>query len=159
MDIRKHRLSDRAQILELLRMNTPAYFAPSEEKDLVEYLYNHSANHYVLEIDNRIVGCGGFNLAEDGKTAKISWDFFHPEMQAKGFGTRLMKHRLEKIKENAAVKNVSVRTSQFAFKFYERFGLKLKETQKDFWAKGYDLYHMEGDLSTALALSEKLLNT
>lgn len=148
MVIREYIDSDKQRIFELLRMNTPEYFSPNEEKDLVYYFDNHADNYYVILTENKIVGCGGFNLSNDGKTASISWDIFDPNYQGKGFGSALTRYRIEKIKENKQVKTVSVRTSQLVYKFYEKFGLELKEVVKDFWDEGFDLYRMDCDIES-----------
>jgi len=145
MNIRKHIESDREGILELLRLNTPAYFSPDEEKDLIEYLEKDADNYFVVEEDGRIWVCGGFNLSEDGQTAKISWDIVHPEAQGKGVGTELTKFRIRKMKQINGVRIISVRTSQLAYKFYEKFGLQLREVVKDYWAVGFDMYRLENE--------------
>jgi ribosomal protein S18 acetylase RimI-like enzyme len=41
------------------------------------------------------------------------------------------------------VKKLVVRTSQLAYKFFERLGYHLIRTEKDYWGKGLDLYLME----------------
>ena len=146
MTIRKYTQSDKGTITDLLRLNTPNYFSPEEEKDLIYYLDNESDNYFVVEIDDILMGCGGFNLTQDGETARIAWDFFHPSAQGKGFGTELTRFRIQKIKQIKTVKTLSVRTSQMAYKFYERFGLELRETVKDYWADGFDLYRLDRDL-------------
>ena len=146
MIIRKHTNSDRTRIIELLRLNTPQYFSPSEEEDLIDYLDNHADNYFVVEDDNIIVGCGGFNLSEDGEIGKISWDIFDPKSQGLGFGGALTKFRIQKIKEIDGVRTISVRTSQLVYPFYEKFGLKLREVVKDYWAKGFDLYRLDEDV-------------
>lgn len=146
MTIRRYQDSDKNRILELLRLNTPRYFSPNEEKDLVYYLENHAANHYVIAIDDVVLGCGGFNLNEDSKTACISWDIFHPDYQGHGLGTALTRFRIEKIKENKEITTLSVRTSQLVYKFYEKFGLELREIVKDYWDEGFDLYQMDRDI-------------
>lgn len=133
-------------IIELLRYNTPQYFSPKEEKDLVYYLNYHSNHYYIIEIDQLIVGAGGFNLTEDQETAKISWDMIHPQYQGKGFGTELTKFRIQKIKKIKSVKTISVRTSQLAYRFYEKFGLETKKIVEDFWDDGFDLYQMDNDI-------------
>lgn len=145
--IRAHQPEDRPHLLNLLRLNTPAYFSPEEEADFIDYLDHFADNYYVLEIDGEIFGCGGFNLSEDGETGKISWDIFHPDSQGKGLGTALTKFRIEKIKEIDSVKILSVRTSQMAYKFYEKFGLELKEVVKDYWEVGFDLYRLDRDIN------------
>lgn len=147
MIIRKHTDSDRKRIMELLKLNIPEYFSPEEEEDLIDYLDNHADNYYVIEDDNVIVGCGGFNLSEDGETGKISWDIFDPQSQGKGYGSVLTKFRIQRIKEIEGVKIVSVRTSQLVYPFYEKFGLELREVVKDYWAKGFDLYRLDSDIN------------
>ncbi|MBF0576930.1 GNAT family N-acetyltransferase [Dysgonomonas sp. GY617] len=147
MIIRKHTDSDRKRIMELLKLNTPEYFSPEEEEDLIDYLNNHADNYYVIEDDNVIVGCGGFNLSEDGEIGKISWDIFDPQRQGKGYGSALTKFRIQRIKEIEGVKIVSVRTSQLVYPFYEKFGLELREVVKDYWAKGFDLYRLDSDIN------------
>lgn len=146
MIIRKHIGSDKDRLLELLRLNTPEYFSANEEQDLIDYLANHADNYYVLEVDNVILGCGGFNLSEDAEMAKISWDIFHPESQGKGLGTALTKFRIERIKEIEGIKTLSVRTSQLVYKFYEKFGMEIREIIKDYWDEGFDLYRLDCDI-------------
>jgi hypothetical protein len=36
-----------------------------------------------------------------------------------------------------------VRTSQVAYQFYQKAGFDLEKIEKDFWAKGFDLYQMK----------------
>lgn len=151
MIIREHTDSDKERIIELLRLNTPRYFSPNEEQDLVDYLLHHAHNYYVVELNNTVLGCGGFNLSEDGTTAKISWDIFHPQSHGKGLGTGLTKFRIRKIREIKGVKTLSVRTSQLVYKFYEKFGLETREIIKDFWDVGFDLYRMDCDINDAVS--------
>lgn len=143
ISIRQYIPADKEVILSLLRLNTPAFFALSEEKALDEYLDNHSAHYFVVESDGRIIGSGGINFSDDMTSARISWDIIHPEFHGKGVGSNLVRHRLEKIKEFADVRTIVVRTSHVAFGFYEKQGFVLKKVVKDYWADGYDLYYME----------------
>ncbi|WP_316747314.1 GNAT family N-acetyltransferase [Pedobacter gandavensis] len=146
IDIREHQAADREPILNLLRLNIPTFFSPEEEADLVDYLDNFADNYYVVEVDGEILGCGGFNLSADGETGKLSWDFFHPDSQGKGLGTALTRFRIQKIKELEGIKTISVRTSQLAYKFYEKFGLELREVIKDYWDIGFDLYRLDREI-------------
>jgi ribosomal-protein-alanine N-acetyltransferase len=148
MIIREYAGSDKNRILELLRLNTPEFFSPNEEKDLSYYLDNEADNYFVLVMESKIVGCGGFNLTEDSQTAKISWDIFDQGYQGKGLGSALTRFRIEKIKENKQVKTLSVRTSQLVYPFYEKFGLRLREVVKDFWDEGFDLYQLDCDIES-----------
>lgn len=143
MDIRSYSPSDKGSIIDLLRLNTPNYFSIEEEADLNDYLDNQIDMYYVVEDNGLLIGSGGINITEDRKTARISWDIVHPDYQGKGIGQLLTHYRIRKIKEMNGIENISVRTSQFAFKFYEKFGFKLLEVVKNYWAKGIDMYRME----------------
>lgn len=140
--IRAYNTADREAVMALLRLNTPEYFAPEEEKDFEDYLENHIEQYYVLEYENQVVGCGGINFAENGSTGVISWDIFHPRHQGKGFGKALLQFRLEKLKRTAGIQTIRVRTSQLTHQFYAKQGFELKEIVKDYWAEGLDLYYM-----------------
>lgn len=156
--IREHRVSDRQRIMELLRMNIPEYFSPEEESDMEMYLDNYADNYYVVELDGIIEGCGGFNIAEDGVTAKISWDFFNPQYQGCGLGSALTRHRIKTISTLPNIDILSVRTSQLAYKFYEKFGMQLREVVENYWAEGFDLYRLDCKIDVAQALVERLEN-
>lgn len=135
--------ADKTRVIELFRLNTPKYFSPIEEDGLIDYLTYHSDNYFVAEEDDMIVGSAGFNLSEDGKTGKLSWDIINPNSHRKGIGTALTKYRIQRLKEIESVEIISVRTSQMVYKFYEKFGLELQEIVNDYWAPGFDLYRLD----------------
>lgn len=143
MVIREYTSSDNENIINLLKLNTPQYFAPEEEQDLRDYFVNDIDRYYIVEDNGNIIGSGGFNITNEGKNAAISWDIIHPDYQGKGVGRLLTQYRIDRIKEIDTVENISVRTSQLVFKFYEKFGFVLKEIAKDYWAEGIDMYRME----------------
>ena len=119
----------------------------SEKRDFVKYFDHHAQNYFVVEESGTIIASGGFNTGFDnGKTVRISWDIVHPDYQGKGIGTQLTHYRINRIKKLPGVNKIVVRTTQFVFKFYHKFGFELEKTEKDFWAKGYDLYQLKIDL-------------
>src|SRR5699024_10413045 len=117
--IREYKTEDEKDVINLLRLNTPKYFAKEEEKDLREYLNSKIEHYYVLLYQQKLVGSGGINYSKDRKTAFISWDIIHPEYQNMSLGRQLMKHRIAKLNTVLTIKEIIVRTSQFAYKFYE----------------------------------------
>ncbi len=141
--IREYATDDKATVIGLLQLNIPQYFAPEEEQDFIEYLEKYREDYFVVEVDGLIIGAGGINYVDEGKTARISWDVFHPKAQGKGWGTKLTQHRIDRIKTNPVVSVICVRTSQMAYKFYAKCGFELKEVVPNYWAKGFDLYRME----------------
>lgn len=141
--IREYKSIDKNAVLELIRLNIPKYFASSEEDDFSRYLDSEIELYYVLLFDKKLVGCGGINFSDNRMTVKISWDILHPEYQGKSLGTYLLEYRIKKLKSIDSVQRITVRTSQLAYKFYEKRGFELLEVKKDYWARGFDMYRME----------------
>mgnify|MGYP000378915271 FL=1 len=141
--IREYKSIDKSAVVELIRLNIPKYFAPSEEDDFSRYLDFEIELYYVLLFDGKLVGCGGINFSDNRMTGKISWDILHPEYQGKSLGTYLLEYRIKKLKSIDSVQRITVRTSQLAYEFYGKRGFELLEIKKDYWAKGFDMYRME----------------
>lgn len=129
--------------MNLIGLNTPRFFAKEEADDLSRYLDEEIELYYVLSVDKKIVGCGGINFAANKTVGKISWDIIHPDFQGRSLGTLLLKHRLEVLQSIESIRKITVRTSQVAYKFYEKQGFILHEIKKDYWAEGFDMYYME----------------
>lgn len=140
--IREYRSSDKTELLTILKLNVPEYFAESEIDDFDEYLDHKIEKYFVIVLENKIVGAGGINFDDDRKIGKISWDFVNPYFQGKGIGKALLKHRIDLLHATTAVENITVRTSQLAYRFYEKNGFVLNHIVKDYWADGFDLYEM-----------------
>ncbi len=141
--IRPYQPADKNALVTILRLNTPGFFAPEEEQDFITYLKHQADQYFVVEEAGIIAGSGGFNLQNKGKRAHISWDLFHPDFQGKGLGKALTEFRINEIKKLPGVEQIVVRTSQVAYRFYQKQGFELKEIVKDYWATGFDLYSME----------------
>lgn len=135
ISIREYKTTDKEDLLNLIRLNIPDFFAPDEETDFKNYLEKHRERYYVLLLDTKIVGCGGINFEDKKTTGIISWDVFHPAYQGKSLGTQLMKHRINILNSIDSIQKITVRTSQVAYKFYEKQGFELFEIKKDYWAK------------------------
>ncbi len=142
--IRPYTPADKNELVAVLQLNIPAYFHPDEESDYQTYLAQHLEDYFVVtESSGRIIGAGGINYVAGQTEARISWDIIHPDFQGKGIGTQLMLHRIEHIKQKPSIRRITVRTSQLVYPFYEKMGFVLERTEKDFWAKGFDLYQMK----------------
>jgi len=145
--IRSFNRNDKEEVLKLLQLNIPKYFAVSEEVDFIEYLDSYLEDYFVFEINNKIIGVGGINYFPTNRFARISWDFVHPDFHGKGIGTQLLKHRIDHLNKNSLIERVEVRTSQHAYQYYGKFGFELEKIEKDYWGKGFDLYQMRMLLS------------
>lgn len=141
--IRNYTPQDKAAVIRLLRLNSPTYFAPSEEADLASYLASEVEDYFVAELDSEIVGAGGINYFPSEQTARLSWDIVAPSMQGKGIGQMLVTHRLKLLLSNPDVALVVVRTTQLVYAFYQKLGFELLKIERDYWAAGFDLYYMQ----------------
>ncbi|TQD40631.1 GNAT family N-acetyltransferase [Haloflavibacter putidus] len=141
LNIRAYSPQDKPKLLVLLQLNTPKYFSKEEEKDFTYYLDQEREAYFVVEINKKIVGCGGINKENDKSI--LSWAFFHPDYQRQGLGSQLVEYRIQHLLQDKQISKIFVRTSQHTFKFYEKNGFKTFFVKKDYWAKGFDLYEME----------------
>lgn len=141
--IRPYKISDKSKVIELFRQNTPEYFDPSEEKDLESYLDNEIEDYFVFEERSEIIGAGGINYFPENKTARMSWDIIAKNSQGQGIGKKLTQYRIQHLNANSNAELIIVRTTQLAYKFYEKMGFELDKIEKDFWAKNFDLYQMQ----------------
>ena len=139
--IREYLQTDSAELIRLLRLNVPEAFHPEEEKDFIRYLQDEVEDYFVFEENETILGCGGLNYPDED-IGIISWDIIHPNYHGRGIGRQLMDFRLDLLERNK-VDLAIVRTSQHAFRFYEKFGFKLETVEKDGWAPGFDIYVMK----------------
>ena len=142
--IRPYQETDKAKLIDLLRLNTPKYFAPAEEEDFVQYLIKHESEHYVFEdTDGTILGCAGGNWYPESTDGRVAWFIVDPQAQGRGVGMALLQHCLEVLRSNPATTKVIVRTSQFAEGFFAKGGFTFQYREEDYWAPGYDLVLMD----------------
>lgn len=141
--IRAYSNKDKQKTIELLRQNTPEYFDSSEEMDFNKYLENEIEEYFVYEENSEIIGAGGINYFPNEKMARISWDMIDPKHQGKGIGKKLTQYRINHLNKNPNIELIIVRTTQMVYKFYEKMGFELERTEKNFWAKNFDLYQMK----------------
>ncbi|KGE13321.1 GNAT family N-acetyltransferase [Sphingobacterium deserti] len=140
--IRPYQSTDKATLLELLRLLVPTYFAEEEIADLSEYLDNEVERYFVAEEQGKLVAAAGINFEKEHGIGKLSWDFVHPDKHGRGLGKMLLNYRIDLIIKMPQVQEITVRTSQLAYRFYEKHGFKVVDIQKDYWAPGFDMYKM-----------------
>lgn len=77
------------------------------------------------------------------QTDHILTRFVFPPLQGKSLGKKLLRYRIEVLKAIPSIKKITVRTSQLAYKFYEKQGFTLNEIKRNYWADGFDMYSMQ----------------
>lgn len=140
--IRNYKPSDKVALTTIMQLLIPQYFNYNEMADFQLYLNNEIEEYYIIEEKGIIIGCGGINTFPQEKLGKISWDMMHPTAQGKGYGSKLLNFRIQKLIANQAIDKIQVRTSQLAYPFYNKHGFILKQVIPNYWAAGYDLYDL-----------------
>jgi len=146
--IRPYTVADKEDLFKIFRLNTPEYFDPKEEKEFAEYIEHRSDTYLVIEHHELIVGGVGYEFRDSDRSGRINWIFIHPQYSGLGLGRQAVEHCLKILRANPAVEVLIVRTSQWAYQFFEKCGYKLMDTTKDYWAPGLDLYLMEQAIDT-----------
>jgi [ribosomal protein S18]-alanine N-acetyltransferase len=71
--IREYLTTDKEVVINLIKLNTPNFFAKEEVNDLSNYLDKGIELYYVLLVDGKVVGCGGGGKSEiNGKPVENS---------------------------------------------------------------------------------------
>ena len=143
MVIRYFDNADKAQLMKIFNLNVPIYFAAGEANDFDQYLKCHSQTYLTVEDRGEIIGGTGYYIDHLDGSGRITWIFFHPMAKGNGLGREVVNYCLKILKAHPSVKKLVVSTSQYAFKFFEKFGYELVKIEKEYWGPGLDLYLME----------------
>ncbi len=133
MNIRRFTISDAqetaAMIAKTLRISNVKDYTPEMMEECVRSLSSENIieragwlHFYVVENDNRIIGCGGigpyWGKADESSLFTI---FVDPECQGKGIG-RAIINTLERDEFYLRAKRVEIPSSITAVNFYKKFG-------------------------------------
>lgn len=153
MNIRTYQPADRNDCIAIFKSNTPFYFDVGEQPDFEKWLNGQDENrlayettaiekYYVITNEEKVVGCGGFYIPRNEALGNMVWGMITYSHHKKGFGRKLLTHRIETILNNHPNYNISIDTTQHSYQFFEKFGFKTTKITKDFYAKGMDRYDM-----------------
>ncbi len=150
LEIRAFDTRDREACLKLFDSNTPQFFAPHERAEFEAYLSDleergPNAEYLVLEMDGKIVACGGYYVA-DG-TAGLAWGLVGRDQHREGFGTQLLLERLRRIARVPNASEVVLDTTRQSKGFFERFGFEVVNITPDGYGAGLDRVDMRLELS------------
>ena len=103
-------------------------------------LENPLANHYVYELDNKVIGFVSSYF--DGEIIEILNFCIDPLYQSKGIGTKLMNDFFNQVKGVSAI--LEVRSSNIkAIGLYQKFGFKTIRIRKEYYSNGEDALFMQ----------------
>ena len=151
-NIRKYRTSDRNSCMEAFKTNVPNYFTVAEIDEYDRFLAKlddpevlDNPVYYVMELENKMIGCGGFGEKEgiDGIAAiTFVWGMVHRDYHKQGFGEELLRFRLAEIKVQFPDRKVILDTTQFSFTFFEKYGFKTLKITENSYGEGMHRYDM-----------------
>ncbi|WP_341904696.1 GNAT family N-acetyltransferase [Fluviicola taffensis] len=150
--IRKYEASDRNACMEMFLTNVPKYFTEEEVNEFDRFLakledpeVSDNPFYYVMELDNRMIGCGGFGEKDgiDGiPSITFVWGMVHRDYHKKGFGEELLRFRLAEIKIQFPNWRVILDTTQFSYTFFEKYGFKTLKITENGYGEGMHRYDM-----------------
>ncbi len=153
MNIRKYLPSDELGVRQLLLSNIPnGYFVledmnmldnrnSAQNNDIPAYPPSVADYFFVLESD-KITACAGFYILENEKRAHLTWGIVDAEYHNRGLGKLLFEYRVNKVKELYPGFKITPGTSQYTFKFFEKFGMKVESITPNGYGNNYDKYFM-----------------
>ena len=154
--IRPYLPTDLSNCLSIFDGNCPTYFDFLERDAFAQWLsfqelpdkntYSFSSleRYYVIEDnDNQMVGCAGYYLTMDEKEARFAWGMIRKELQHHGIGTYLAQQRIEEIKRNYPLAEITLATSQHTHLFYARMGFEVLDIIPSGFAPNLDKYEMK----------------
>ena len=154
MNIRKYKKKDHVACMEIIRSNTPEFFAMDEVPLFEEWLYAqeigtlaHTVSekefYFVLEENDEILGCAGYLLVKNTKEIFLSWGMVNRKFQKLGYGKKLLEYRFKSISQNFPDRKISLATTQDIAPFFEKYGFKITDIKPKFYSESLDRYEME----------------
>ncbi len=153
MLIRNYLPSDELSVRELLLSNiSNGYFVledmnmlsnwiAAQNKGIPAYPPSVADYFFVLETD-KIIGSAGFYVLAEEKRTHFTWGMVDGGLHNKGYGKLLFQHRVDKAKELYPGYKITLGTSQYTFKYYEKFGMKVESITPNGFGNNYDKYFM-----------------
>ena len=156
MKARNFEERDTEACLRIFDGNCPPYFATEERtafehwlaclgKTLKNAYKNTSMETYrVIEHEGgELLGCGGYYLNLDQTEARFAWGMIRRELQHQGIGRYLSMQRIEEIKVNYPLAEITLATSQHTVPFYAQLGFEVLDIIPSGFAPKLDKYEMK----------------
>lgn len=138
---------DRQVCLDIFHSNVPDFFRDHELASLTDFLDSSGCPYFVVLLGTEVVGCGGFGLRVESRTADLCWGMVHRERHRKRIGAYLLCVRLLSIAETTEAMRVRLETSQHTEGFFHRFGFETQAVKPDGIDAGLDEVEMQLDLT------------
>jgi len=122
-------------------MNMLDNWIAAQNKGIPAYPPSIADYFFVLETE-KIIGCAGFYVLENEKRAHLTWGMVDGQYHKKGFGKMLFEYRVNKVKELYPGFKITLGTSQYTFRFFEKYGMNVESITPNGFGNNYDKYFM-----------------
>ena len=147
MNIRPYGKDDRLYCIALFNSNVPLYFAENElnhfefwldgkDQNILAYQNTQKEYFYVLESQGKVIACGGMYLPKNEQRINLVWGMVHQNFHKKGFGSELLKYRLEEAEIFFPLFPLTLDTTQHSSGFFEKFNFTTIKTTENYYAPG-----------------------
>jgi N-acetylglutamate synthase-like GNAT family acetyltransferase len=143
MNYRTYSTDDREACLQIFRDNTPKFFGAEEEPEFDSFLERMPCPFFILEQDNNVIGCGGYFINEEKRTAGLCWGMVAGEHHKQGYGKYLLLKRLDEIARDPHVDRILMDTSQHSRGFFEKLGFVVHEIVENGYTAGLHRHELE----------------
>ncbi|OYU97308.1 MAG: hypothetical protein CFE21_03165 [Bacteroidetes bacterium B1(2017)] len=149
MIIRPYTTIDKQECMNAFCSNVPEFFTESEVNDFDTFLDTfhtkgtvNKTYYFVLELDSKIIACGGFGDRYGDDVITLAWGLVHKDFHKKDFGKHLLKYRLDQIKLIYPGRPIYIDTTQFSMGFFGKYGFNTIKLSENFYAPGMHRYDM-----------------
>lgn len=153
MTFRNYTSFDEPSVRDILVSNIPKFFVMddmnmldnwlvAQNRGMVAYPPATADYFFVLESDSVIIGCAGFYILDGEKRAHLTWGMLDAAYHNKGYGKLLFHHRVRKITELYPDYKITLGTSQYTFRFFEKLGMKVESITPNGYGNNFDKYFM-----------------
>ena len=140
--VRDYAPADLEACLSVFDSNVPEYFVDAERPEFRDFLGALPGPYLVVELDGRVVACGGHAIGKEEGVADLCWGMVRHDLHGSGLGRRLTDARIERAAREPGVNTAALNTSQHTEGFYLRFGFRTVEVVPDGYAEGLHRYEM-----------------
>lgn len=178
MIMRPYHPSDREALRRVILSNTPRFIAPAEEDLYMSFLnrverqargeqaaragQDASAGQptrtvpptqwryeVLVHPELGVIGGAGMSVDVESGTATLCWGLIHANCHKEGMGKIMLEARLSWARENPAVRQVVLDTSQYTEGFFRRYGFVTTRVVPDHYAPGLHRHDMLLSLTPA----------
>lgn len=128
--LRQSVVGDAPACRELYAINAPGRFPTETVRDHEAYLASNPAQKLVVEVDGRVVGCGGYQLVHPNY-ATFVYGLVHPRYQKVGVGRLLMFGRIAQLPIIETRTAIAICAVQTSLPYYHKYGFKVVDAWED----------------------------